>query len=121
MADAGHPVQIKLSDHTVVELPVTLDIQDALRRLAAAKEGLEEGTNSSSSSSSLFDSVLAGFQTTTGSSYDGMFGSDNRMGIPGTLHRISAMRDRKKGVIGLTYRVGRCGCLSTFCQGAEVV
>lgn len=38
----------------------------------------------------------------------GAFGSDNRAGIGGTLHRISAMRDRDSGlVLGLTYRVGR--------------
>lgn len=37
----------------------------------------------------------------------GEFGSDNRAGIPGTLHRISAIRSRKGQVIGLTYRVGR--------------
>jgi len=35
------------------------------------------------------------------------FTSDNRSGIPGTLHRISAIRNRKGNVIGLTCRVGR--------------
>jgi stage III sporulation protein SpoIIIAA len=43
----------------------------------------------------------------------GAFGSGNRAGVPGTLHRISAMRDRDTGtVLGLTYRVGRAvlGC-----------
>ncbi len=29
-----------------------------------------------------------------------LFYSDNRAGIPGTLHRISAMRDRNGGIIG---------------------
>jgi stage III sporulation protein SpoIIIAA len=37
----------------------------------------------------------------------GAFGEDNRAGIPRTLHRISAMRNRKGMVIGLTCRVGR--------------
>ncbi len=37
----------------------------------------------------------------------GNFGSDNRAGIERTLHRISAMRNRKGQVIGLTCRVGR--------------
>lgn len=37
----------------------------------------------------------------------GDFGSDNRAGIERTLHRISAMRNRKGQVIGLTCRVGR--------------
>ncbi|MEM7531072.1 MAG: R3H domain-containing nucleic acid-binding protein [Chloroflexota bacterium] len=37
----------------------------------------------------------------------GTFGSDNRAGIERTLHRISAIRNRKGKVIGLTCRVGR--------------
>ncbi|NWG21577.1 MAG: AAA family ATPase [Chloroflexi bacterium] len=37
----------------------------------------------------------------------GMFGEDNRAGIPRTLHRISAIRNRAGLVIGLTCRVGR--------------
>jgi len=37
----------------------------------------------------------------------GKFGTDNRAGIPGTLHRISALRSRKGSVVGLTCRVGR--------------
>ncbi len=37
----------------------------------------------------------------------GDFGSDNRAGVQGTLHRISAMRSRKGTVVGLTCRVGR--------------
>ncbi|NNJ09454.1 AAA family ATPase [Chloroflexales bacterium ZM16-3] len=37
----------------------------------------------------------------------GTFGEDNRAGIPRTLHRISAMRNRRGTVIGLTCRVGR--------------
>lgn len=37
----------------------------------------------------------------------GTFGDDNRAGIPATLHRISAMRNRRGVVVGLTLRVGR--------------
>src|SRR5690349_4004578 len=37
----------------------------------------------------------------------GEFGDDNRAGIERTLHRISAMRNRKGKVIGLTCRIGR--------------
>lgn len=35
------------------------------------------------------------------------FTSDNRSGIAGTLHRISAIRNRQGRVIGLTCRIGR--------------
>ncbi|XP_077249674.1 P-loop containing nucleoside triphosphate hydrolases superfamily protein isoform X1 [Tasmannia lanceolata] len=37
----------------------------------------------------------------------GEFGGDNRAGIEGTLHRISAIRSRKGLIVGLTCRVGR--------------
>ena len=37
----------------------------------------------------------------------GQFGGDNRAGVEGTLHRISAIRNRRGDVIGLTCRVGR--------------
>ena len=37
----------------------------------------------------------------------GAFGGDNRAGIERTLHRISAIRNRKGRIVGLTCRVGR--------------
>lgn len=37
----------------------------------------------------------------------GDFADDNRAGIEGTLHRISAIRNRRGEIIGLTCRVGR--------------
>jgi stage III sporulation protein SpoIIIAA len=37
----------------------------------------------------------------------GEFGDDNRAGIARTLHRISAIRNRQRKIIGLTCRVGR--------------
>ncbi|HEU5437678.1 MAG TPA: AAA family ATPase, partial [Ktedonobacterales bacterium] len=37
----------------------------------------------------------------------GTFGDDNRAGIERTLHRISALRNRRGEVVGLTCRVGR--------------
>lgn len=36
-----------------------------------------------------------------------LFSGDNRVGLPGTLHRISGMLGKKGELIGLTYRVGR--------------
>ena len=46
----------------------------------------------------------------------GDFGSDNRAGIERTLHRISAMRNRKGQVIGLTCRVGRAEIGRASCR-----
>ena len=37
----------------------------------------------------------------------GSFGDDNRAGIERTLHRISAIRNRRGKIVGLTCRVGR--------------
>lgn len=37
----------------------------------------------------------------------GVFGRDNRAGVERTLHRISAIRNRQGGIVGLTCRVGR--------------
>jgi stage III sporulation protein SpoIIIAA len=37
----------------------------------------------------------------------GAFDADNRAGIERTLHRISAIRNRRRAVVGLTLRVGR--------------
>jgi len=37
----------------------------------------------------------------------GSFGDDNRAGIERTLHRISAIRNRKGRIVGLTCRIGR--------------
>lgn len=37
----------------------------------------------------------------------GSFGLDNRAGIERTLHRISAIRNRRERVVGLTLRIGR--------------
>lgn len=48
------------------------------------------------------------------------FTSDNRSGIAGTLHRISAIRNRQGTIVGLTCRVGRVvtgtiACIKDFC------
>ena len=40
-------------------------------------------------------------------SHVGEFGDDNRSGIERTLHRISAIRNRKGRILGITCRVGR--------------
>ncbi len=37
----------------------------------------------------------------------GAFGDDNRAGLPATLHRISALHNRRGQIVGMTLRVGR--------------
>ncbi len=48
------------------------------------------------------------------------FTTDNRSGIPGTLHRISAIRNRQNRIVGLTCRIGRVvtgtiSCIKDIC------
>jgi len=50
----------------------------------------------------------------------GEFGGDNRAGIDGTLHRISAIRNRAGRVVGLTCRVGRA-IKGSACMVADLV
>lgn len=38
----------------------------------------------------------------------GEFADDNRAGMDRTLHRVSAIRNRAGGIVGLTCRTGRC-------------
>ena len=55
------------------------------------------------------------------------FTHDNRSGIPGTLHRISAIKNRQGKVIGLTCRIGRVvtgtiTCIKDLCtQGKSIL
>lgn len=51
--------------------------------------------------------LLGGFCCGRRVAHSGMFSDTNRLGVPGSLHRISAMKDRQGVVYGLTYRVGR--------------
>ena len=58
----------------------------------------EVGLSDSETEQGEIDAVVAGI---------GDFGDDNRAGIERTLHRISAIRNRRGDIIGLTCRVGR--------------
>lgn len=54
------------------------------------------------------------------------FTTDNRSGIPGTLHRISAIRNRQGKIIGLTCRIGRVvtgtiACIKDFVSSGKSI
>ncbi|KAF6261811.1 hypothetical protein COO60DRAFT_724140 [Scenedesmus sp. NREL 46B-D3] len=112
LADAGAQLQLKLSDGSMVQLPTSLDMADALACLetavaaaAAAAAAAQQQqhrpghdtTQSSSSSSS-----------SSGSGDASLFAANDRLSIPGTLHQVLALRDVAGQVLGLTYHVGRC-------------
>lgn len=54
------------------------------------------------------------------------FTHDNRSGIPGTLHRISAIRNRQGKIVGLTCRIGRVvtgtiACIKDICTQCKSI
>jgi stage III sporulation protein SpoIIIAA len=73
-------VTVRFADDTEDDIPEPFSVTEALQCLAASKGR---------------------------SSTDPLFYADNRTGIPGTLHRVSAMRGRDSRILGLTYRIGR--------------
>src|ERR1700720_4897037 len=91
------------------------DIHDAVNRLENRSELLEIVMDLGRFAEGRFPEgeVILSTQPVTNADLEyvveriGEFGDDNRAGIERTLHRISAMRNRKGKVVGLTCRVGR--------------
>jgi stage III sporulation protein SpoIIIAA len=91
------------------------DIHDAVYRLANRTELLEIVLDLGRSAEGRFPEgeVILSSQPVTYADLEyvveriGDFGDDNRAGIERTLHRISAMRNRKGKIVGLTCRIGR--------------
>jgi len=91
------------------------DIHDAVNRLDNRSELLEIVMDLGRNAEGRFPEGEV-ILSTTPITYDdleyvvgriGEFGDDNRAGIERTLHRISAMRNRKGRIVGLTCRIGR--------------
>ncbi len=91
------------------------DIHDAVNRLANRTELLEIVMDLGRHAEGRFPEgeVILSSQPVTYADLEyvveriGEFGDDNRAGIERTLHRISAMRNRKGKIVGLTCRIGR--------------
>ena len=91
------------------------DIHDAVNRLENRSELLEIVLDLGRNAEGRFPEGEVILSTTPVTYADleyvveriGEFGDDNRAGIERTLHRISAMRNRKGRVVGLTCRIGR--------------
>ena len=91
------------------------DIHDAVNRLDNRSELLEIVMDLGRCAEGRFPEGEVILSTTPVSYADleyvveriGEFGDDNRAGIERTLHRISAMRNRKGRIVGLTCRIGR--------------
>lgn len=92
VVDAGRPISVRFADGTESEVEgCHMSIGDALKLLTESRIRL---------------GLDPGYDREGGPGAD-IFCSDNRAGIPGTLHRISAIRGRRREVLGLTYRIGR--------------
>ncbi len=110
-----------LMQHTITDdleaLLATLPpgIHDAVNRLENRSELLEIVMDLGRCAEGRFPDgeVILSTQPVTGADLEyvaeriGEFGDDNRAGIERTLHRISAIRNRKGKIIGLTCRIGR--------------
>jgi stage III sporulation protein SpoIIIAA len=91
------------------------DIHDAVNRLENRSELLEIVMDLGRNAEGRFPEGEVILSTTPVTHADleyvveriGEFGDDNRAGIERTLHRISAMRNRKGRIVGLTCRIGR--------------
>lgn len=83
-------------NHTDLLIEVVLDL--GRTPLARFSNGVEVELSDEEVTRELLDNVI---------SKVGKFDSDNRTGIERTLHRISAIYNRKKEIVGLTCRVGR--------------
>jgi stage III sporulation protein SpoIIIAA len=92
-----NPIQHQLAQHPQKSVLVEV-VLDLGRRPEARFPGLAEYLSEIPVSQADLDECIAKV---------GDFGGDNRAGIERTLHRISAIRNRRGDVIGLTCRVGR--------------
>jgi hypothetical protein len=115
--DKGKPVMLKLSNRTLRTLGYSVDLVEALSLLETAQQQWQmqgrvasfDDDDSQQPQQYLPDisyaSQSAGFRHAR--DFGSMFRQDGRMGVPGTLHRISVLRNRDTTPIGLTYRLGR--------------
>jgi hypothetical protein len=118
--DKNRKVELRLSDRSSVHLPYTVSIVEPLAMLEAAQqqwtlEGRistddEDSAGSQQQQQQQFaDLTFAGqaAQYRHAREFGSLFRHDGRMGVPGTLHRISVIRNASGTPTGLTYRLGR--------------
>lgn len=114
--DAGRPVVVKLgSDHgnSSILAQTMVGIADAVAAIAASRSlasaaPAPAAVNAAAMPDAVLSAAMAEEEGNAAVAPPVLpFRSDNRLALPGSLHRISAMRDVAGGVVGLTYRVGR--------------
>ncbi|KIY96555.1 Uncharacterized protein MNEG_11405 [Monoraphidium neglectum] len=116
----GHrrPALARLSDGATTELRERVPLSEALEALSGARRRCMDGDDDAGQrggggaqrDQARPRSAAGGKGGSSGGGVGGggpLFDSDNRMALPGCLHRISAAAGRDRAVCGLTYRVGR--------------
>jgi hypothetical protein len=116
IVDKGKQVVLRLSNRSMRILPYSVDLVEALSLLETAQQQwqMQGRIASFDDEMQLQPQYLPDISYASQSAayrhakdFTGMFRQDGRMGVPGTLHRISVLRNGAGTPIGLTYRLGR--------------
>ena len=113
IVDKGKPVVLRLSDRSSRILGYSVDLVEALSLLEAAQQQWQaEGRVASfdEDQQPFFADISYAEQSAAyrnAKDFAPLFRQDGRMGVPGTLHRISVLRNVAGTPTGLTYRLGR--------------
>jgi hypothetical protein len=116
MIDKGKPVVLRLSDRSSRILDYSVDLVEALSLLEAAQQQWQaqgrvaSSDDEDSQPQKLYADISYAEHFAAhrhAKDFASMFRQDGRMGVPGTLHRISVLRNVADTPTGLTYRLGR--------------
>jgi hypothetical protein len=112
--DKGKPAALRLSDRTFRILDYSVDLVDALSLLEAAQQQWQAQGRVAFLDDDFQQPYFADISYAEQSAayrnakeFSSLFRQDGRMGVPGTLHRISVLRNVAGTPTGLTYRLGR--------------
>ncbi len=98
--DLGKPSEIRFGSRVLELFPTEPENRDVVA--GVMRDPFAELEDQGRAEAEVTDEDIAYVTTRIGD-----FGLDNRAGIERTLHRISAIRNRRERVVGLTCRIGR--------------
>lgn len=129
IADAGSNLMLRWSDGSIVELPCSLNIPDALQLLTAAVHRSESqpqpsqqhnskqphsNISSISQACSCHTAANASLDSSRPAAWKQLWhatganssSSSSQLSVPGTLHKVAPFTDSSGNILGLTYHVG---------------
>ncbi|MBC7807560.1 MAG: AAA family ATPase [Akkermansiaceae bacterium] len=98
--DLGKPSEVRFGSRVIELYPSEQENRDIVA--GVLRDPLAEEEDAGRAEAEVTDEDIAYVTSRIGD-----FGLDNRAGIERTLHRISAIRNRRERVVGLTCRIGR--------------